>query len=91
MVSALTIKRISTAFVVLLFIWLAYARTPVAAQDATGQEIASAGCETGTPRIEIFDTYFDFGEVKDGEDYVHAFTLMNLGTGVLEIKKILPG
>ena len=87
----MTFKRISLAFVILFFIALAYARTPVTAQDTTVQELALAGREAGTPRVVVSETHFDFGEVRDGDDYVHAFTIMNLGTGVLEIKNILPG
>jgi hypothetical protein len=68
-----------------------YANTPEAAQETAGQEIALAGPETGTPRIEIPETFFDFGELNDGDDYVHSFTVRNLGTGVLEIEDVLPG
>jgi len=74
-----------------MFIPLVYANTPEAAQDKARQEIALAGPETGTPRIEIPETFFDFGDVKDGDDYVHPFTVRNLGTGVLEIEDVLPG
>lgn len=74
-----------------MFIPLVYANTPEAAQDTVGHETALAGLETGTPRIEIPETLFDFGELKDGYDYVHAFTVRNSGTGVLEIEDVLPG
>jgi len=73
-----------------MFIPLVYASTPKAAQDISRQEIALAGPETGTPRIEIPETFFDFGELKDGYDYVHSFTVRNLGKGVLQIEEVLP-
>jgi hypothetical protein len=46
---------------------------------------------TGTPTVEVPETVFDFGLVSDGNDYVHAFKIRNTGTGVLVIRKILPG
>jgi len=70
---------------------LVSANAPEAVQDTARQEIALAGPETGTPRIEIPETFFDFGELKDGYDYVHSFTVRNLGTGVLQIEEVLPG
>jgi len=74
-----------------MFVPPVYANTQEAAQETARQEIALAGPKTGTPRIEIPETFFDFGELKDGYDYVHAFTVRNLGTGVLEIEDVLPG
>ncbi len=85
------IKTIFAAFLMLLFIPLGFANTPEAAQDTARQEIALARPETGTPRIEIPETFSGFGEVKEGDDYIHAFTVRNLGPGVLEIEDILPG
>jgi len=70
---------------------LVYVNTPEASQDTARQEIALARPGIGTPRIEISETFFDFGEVKDGYDYVHTFTVRNLGTGILEIEDVLPG
>jgi hypothetical protein len=67
------------------------ANAPAAVQDTARQEIALADLETGTPRIEIPETFFDFGELNDGDDYVHSFTVRNLGTGVLQIEEVLPG
>jgi Protein of unknown function (DUF1573) len=45
----------------------------------------------GTPALEVPEWYFDFGEVKEGTVYLHAFVIRNKGTGVLEIKKVQPG
>ena len=69
----------------------ACANTHEAAQETAMQKIALAGPETGTSRIEIPETFFDSGELKDGWDYVHVLTVRNLGTGVLEIEDVLPG
>jgi hypothetical protein len=54
------------------------------------QEAATAQT-TGTPAVELSETIFDFGLVSEGNDYVHAFKIRNTGTGVLEIRKVLPG
>ncbi|MGA2937883.1 MAG: DUF1573 domain-containing protein [Syntrophobacteraceae bacterium] len=54
------------------------------------QETATAQTN-GTPAVEVSETAFDFGEVTEGNDYVHAFKIRNTGTGVLVIKKIIPG
>jgi hypothetical protein len=45
----------------------------------------------GTPAVEVSETTFDFGVVREGNDYLHDFKIRNTGTGVLQIKKILPG
>ena len=54
------------------------------------QEISTAKAN-GTPTVELSETIFDFGLVSEGNDYIHAFKIRNTGTGVLEIRKILPG
>ncbi len=54
------------------------------------QEIAAAQTN-GTPAVELSETIFDFGLVSEGNDYVHAFKIRNTGTGVLEIRKVVPG
>jgi len=53
------------------------------------QEIATAQTE-GKPTVEVPETVFDFGVVREGNDYIHAFKIKNTGTGVLTIRKILP-
>jgi hypothetical protein len=87
----LSIKRTAAVLLIPLLLPLAYALSSEAAQDTAIEQIALAGARTELPRVEIPEMLFDFGELRDGEDYVHAFTIWNLGTGVLEIKKVLPG
>jgi len=42
--------------------------------------------------MELPEVSYDFGNVKDTEgEVVHEFKIKNVGTGVLEIKKVLPG
>lgn len=43
------------------------------------------------PVVQLTETSFDFGEVKEGRDLVHRFNVRNVGKGVLQIKKVLPG
>ena len=45
----------------------------------------------GTPRVQLSETYFDFGIVAEGENYIHSFQIRNVGKGDLVIKKIIPG
>jgi hypothetical protein len=46
----------------------------------------------GVPSMEVSELSHDFGNVKDTEgEVVHEFKIKNVGTGVLEIKKVLPG
>jgi hypothetical protein len=52
---------------------------------------AATAQTTGTPTAEVSETVFDFGLVSEGNDYVHAFKIRNTGTGVLVIRKIMPG
>ena len=58
--------------------------------DTTRQEI-TADQTAASPTVELSETVFDFGRVSEGNDYVHAFKVRNTGTGVLEIRKIIPG
>ncbi|MEN6439236.1 MAG: hypothetical protein ABFD97_11730 [Syntrophobacter sp.] len=56
----------------------------------TGTTIPS-GTVAGGPCLVVPDWSFDFGEVKEGAAYIHTFEITNIGTEVLEIKKIIPG
>ena len=49
------------------------------------------GVEPGTgdlPRIEITPKSFDFGEVQYGEIAEYNFKIKNMGSAVLEIKRV---
>jgi hypothetical protein len=89
--STLSIKRISAVCLILSLLPLPCSGSPEAAKDTPVEQIALADSQAGLPKVEIPETLFDFGDLKEDEDYVHAFTIWNLGTGVLEIKKVLPG
>jgi len=43
------------------------------------------------PRLVMDSTEFDAGEVWEGEDIIHPFTVKNTGKGLLEIKNVKAG
>ncbi len=57
---------------------------------ASGED-AKKQVSAGEPILAVSEWYFDFGEVYEGEEYQHEFTIENHGTGTLEITKITPG
>ncbi|MGA2735202.1 MAG: hypothetical protein ABSG35_21720 [Syntrophobacteraceae bacterium] len=65
--------------------------TTTAQTNRTPTQEISTTQANGTPTVELSETTFDFGVVREGSDYVHDFKIRNTGTGVLEIRKILPG
>jgi hypothetical protein len=68
------------------------AHSPEHGKEAAKPDTALvSAAATGVPALEVPEAYFDFGEVKEGTDYRHAFVIRNKGTGVLEIKKVQPG
>jgi hypothetical protein len=46
---------------------------------------------SGTPVVEFVETSHDMGQVAAGGEYSHEFVVRNKGTGILQIKKVLPG
>lgn len=81
-------KLIFNLILLLVVAW-GCAHTPAIAKAAEKPDTAAAS--TGTPALEVPEWYFDFGKVKEGTDYQHAFVIRNKGTGVLQIKKVQPG
>jgi hypothetical protein len=59
-------------------------------QQPAAQASSQAPATQGTPVAVITETEFDFGEVSEGNDYVHDFKIANKGDAVLEIIKVLP-
>ena len=43
------------------------------------------------PQISLDSTHYDLGEVWEGEEIVHTFTVKNRGTAELNIKKVSTG
>jgi hypothetical protein len=65
--------------------------TATAQTNGTPTQETATAQTNGTPAVEVSETAFDFGEVTEGNDYIHAFKIRNTGTGVLVIRKIFPG
>ncbi len=59
--------------------------------DASQMQMVILEATAEVPVVEVLETIFDFGEVREGKDYVHAFKIVNTGTGFLEIEKVLTG
>ncbi len=84
-------KLILNLILLLVVAW-GCAHTPTIAKAAEKPDTAVASTVTTvTPALEVPEWYFDFGKVKEGTDYQHAFVIRNKGTGVLQIKKVQPG
>ena len=43
------------------------------------------------PVVQVPETTHDFGTIAEGEEFVHKFSIKNVGTSELEIKKVVPG
>lgn len=52
---------------------------------------ASSQNGEGRPQISFDSTQFDFGEVWEGKNILHSFTVKNTGTAMLNIKSVKPG
>lgn len=75
--------RLSVAFAALVFTALASAQeAPAAAPAPTGEAPA------GAPRIFSPEPTFDFGSQDNEGKVQHDFTVMNVGTGTLEISNV---
>ena len=66
----------------------------VAAAQTPETPKGAVATQTPTPEAPgavISETFFDFGKISDGNIYIHDFKVRNTGTGVLVIRKIIPG
>lgn len=52
------------------------------------EEKASAQAE---PQISFESTHYDAGEIWEGKEVIHTFTIKNTGTAQLTIEKVKPG
>ena len=85
-------SRLTLAFLFLFLVSLGCAYRGEAAEEPGQKDTAAASAaEPGTPLLIVPESTFDFGEVREEKEYVHAFIIKNVGTGVLEIKKVVPG
>jgi hypothetical protein len=61
------------------------AKNPQAQSSQTAQQLQEA------PSIQIPETVFNFGEVMEGSEVIHEFTVKNTGKGDLQINQVRPG
>jgi hypothetical protein len=52
---------------------------------------AAAAGEAAGPTIHVPESTFDFGEVAEGSQVSHDFTVLNTGKETLEIHQVSPG
>ncbi len=79
--------RIARLIFVLCFA-LAIANCPQA--SAQGPSGNSPGLQAPSgPLAEVPERLYDFGDLADGEQYVHSFVVKNVGTAPLEITKVI--
>lgn len=77
-----------------LFLLLFFAMALGGPANAAGQAPAggqAAAPAVSGPSVQVPETSYNFGELIDGNEYVHDFKIRNVGTATLEIKKVLPG
>ncbi len=43
------------------------------------------------PVVQLAETAYDFGTMNENNEFVHKFSIKNVGTSQLKIKKIVPG
>ena len=43
------------------------------------------------PIVQLAETAYDFGTMNENNEFVHKFSIKNVGTSQLKIKKIVPG
>jgi hypothetical protein len=83
-------KRIRNTILLVMVAWGCALMLETATESAK-QDSALASEVIGAPALEVPEWFFDFGEMKDGTDYLHEFIIRNRGTAVLEITKVQPG
>jgi hypothetical protein len=62
-----------------------------AAYSVEKVEPVPAPVDGTSPAIEVPETSFDFGKISEEQDLVHTFSVRNVGTSVLNIRKVVPG
>jgi len=91
-------QRSLRLFFLIIISCMAFGCASKAGPQATGSRPqgqagpTGAAVSGGVPIMEVPEVSYDFGKVKDTEgEVVHEFKIKNVGTAVLEIKKVLPG
>jgi hypothetical protein len=59
--------------------------------SAIPETVSPAPASDNAPIVQLAETAYDFGTVREDQDLRHKFTIKNVGTSQLKIKKVLPG
>jgi hypothetical protein len=62
--------------------------TPAGQAEAQKSSTAAGG---GQPHLALETSHYDAGELWEGEDIIHTFTIRNTGTAQLAISNVKPG
>jgi len=80
-------------WVLVLCLWLGCAQAADPFGNVSRQAVTpspSSG-EAPAPALHIPESSFDFGEVAEGSEVSHDFTVRNTGKEVLQINQVTPG
>lgn len=62
-----------------------------ASTDEKPGAVAQPDLSGGIPVADFPSTEHDLGKIAEGQEFSHVFLVRNAGSGVLQIKKVLPG
>ena len=62
-----------------------------ASKDQKTGSVTQSTLEGGIPVAEFPSTEHNLGKIAEGREFSHVFMVRNAGSGVLQIKKVLPG
>ena len=55
------------------------------------ETVSPAPATGNAPIVQLAETAYDFGTMNENKEFVHKFSIRNVGTSQLKIKKIIPG
>ncbi len=58
---------------------------------AIPETVSPATASDQAPIVQLAETAYDFGIMNENNEFVHKFSIKNVGASQLKIKKILPG
>ncbi len=58
---------------------------------AIPETVSPAPATDGAPIVQLAETAYDFGTMNENNEFVHKFSIKNVGASQLKIKKIIPG
>lgn len=87
--TALRIKRpkITIAAILLATILIVLLALSAGCSGQQQQTTATATTGDGVGKLQLPETYFDFGSAQVGEMVIHDFVIQNAGTGILNLTK----